>query len=290
MKLFLCKKNKRCPAQTKRPLKRRKHKLKKKTNTRKTYFPLQSIGKWKRQSGFAPKMIWKIDWFHREHKRTTNKESIKKSRKETLKNLPDWRKRKRNKKNHPAFRKNKRKEGKRLLINNIYFFILIYQNKKSKGNRTWTVKGNTKKGPMRDGTLTVARSQSRACNQTIAPHSTGRHHTPTQGCSRDTAEQGIDGKTPDHINHSCLNTRQIQNNTEYSQKKRLHESPQTGKGSRRHRQKSKSYTWQHRPSSSDFPKQKRKLRKKETEGTGSTVENQPAKNWQTKRNTKISTW
>lgn len=76
-------------------------------------------------------------------------------------------------------------------------------------------------------------------------HSTPLHRqtpdTPTQGCSRDTAEQGIDGKTPDQINHSYLNTRQIQNNTEYSQKKRLHESPQTGKGNRRHRQKSKSY-------------------------------------------------
>lgn len=149
----------------------------KKTNTRETYFPLQSIGKWKRQSGFAPKMIWKIDWFHREHKRTTNKESIKKIRKETLKNLPNWRKRKRNKKIHPGSRKNKRKEGKRLLINNIYFYILIYQNKKPKGNRTWTAKRNTKKGPMRDGTLTVARSQSRACNHAIVPHSTGRHQT-----------------------------------------------------------------------------------------------------------------
>ena len=76
-------------------------------------------------------------------------------------------------------------------------------------------------------------------------HSTPLHRqtpdTLPQGCSRDTAEQGIDGKTPDHINHSCLNTRQIQNNTEYSQKKRLHESPQTGKGNRRHRQKSKSH-------------------------------------------------
>ena len=107
--------------------------------------------------------------------------------------------------------------------------------------------------------------------QSLQPdHSTPLHRqtqdTPTQGCSRDTAEQGIDGKTPDHINHSCLNTRQIQNNTEHSQKKRLHESAQTGKGNRRHRQKSKSHPWQHRPSSSDSPKQKRKLRKKETEG------------------------
>lgn len=156
----------------------------KKTNTRETYFPLQSIGKWKRQSGFAPKMIWKIDWFHREHKRTTNKESIKKIRKETLKNLPDWRKRKRNKKIQPASRKNKRKEGKRLLINNIYFYILIYQNKKSKEKRTWTVKGNTKKGPMRDTTFSVGSSQGRACNNAIVPHSTGRHQT---RCLKDAA-------------------------------------------------------------------------------------------------------
>ena len=176
MKLFLCKKNKRCPAQTKRPLKRRKHKLKKKTNTRKTYFPLQSIGKWKRQSGFAPKMIWKIDWFHREHKRTTNKESIQKKRKETLKNLPDWKKRKRKKLTRHS-EKNKKKEGKRLLISNIYFYILIYQNKKSKENRTWTVKENIKKGPMRDGTFSVGSSQGRACNHAIVPHSTGRHQT-----------------------------------------------------------------------------------------------------------------
>lgn len=101
-----------------------------KKNTRETYFPLQSIGKWKRQSGFAPKMIWKIDWFHREHKRTTNKESIQKKRKETLKNLPD-RKKEKTKKTHPTFRKNKKKEGKRLPISNIYFYILIYQNKKN---------------------------------------------------------------------------------------------------------------------------------------------------------------
>lgn len=38
MKLFLCKKNKRCPAQTKRPLKRRKHKLKKKQTQEKHIF------------------------------------------------------------------------------------------------------------------------------------------------------------------------------------------------------------------------------------------------------------
>lgn len=107
----------------------------KKTNTRETYFPLQSIGKWKRQSGFAPKIIWKIDWFHREHKRTINKESIQKKRKETLKNLPDWKKRKRKKLTRHSEKKWE-KEGKRLLISNIYFYILIYQNKKSKENRT----------------------------------------------------------------------------------------------------------------------------------------------------------
>ena len=148
----------------------------KKTNTRETYFPLQSIRKWKRQSGFAPKMIWKIDWFHREHKRTTNKESIQKKRKETLKNLPDWKKRKRKKLTRHS-EKNKKKEGKRLLISNIYFYILIYQNKKSKENRTWTVKENTKKGPMRDGTFSVGSSQGRACNHAIVPHSIGRHQT-----------------------------------------------------------------------------------------------------------------
>lgn len=148
----------------------------KKTNTRETYFPLQSIRKWKRQSGFAPKMIWKIDWFHREHKRTTNKESIQKKRKETLKNLPDWKKRKRKKLTRHS-EKNKKKEGKRLLISNIYFYILIYQNKKSKENRTWTVKENIKKGPMRDGTFSVGSSQGRACNHAIVPHSTGRHQT-----------------------------------------------------------------------------------------------------------------
>lgn len=148
----------------------------KKTNTRGTYFPLKSIEKWKRQSGFAPKMIWKIDWFHREHKRTTNKESIQKKRKETLKNLPDWKKRKRKKLTRHS-EKNKKKEGKRLLISNIYFYILIYQNKKSKENRTWTVKENIKKGPMRDGTFSVGSSQGRACNHAIVPHSTGRHQT-----------------------------------------------------------------------------------------------------------------
>lgn len=148
----------------------------KKTNTRETYFPLQSIRKWKRQSGFAPKMIWKIDWFHRENKRTTNKESIQKKRKETLKNLPDWKKRKRKKLTRHS-EKNKKKEGKRLLISNIYFYILIYQNKKSKENRTWTVKENIKKGPMRDGTFSVGSSQGRACNHAIVPHSTGRHQT-----------------------------------------------------------------------------------------------------------------
>ena len=166
---------KRCPVQTNRPPKRRKHKLKK-TNTRKTYFPLQSIGKWKRESGFAPKMIWKIDWFHREHKRTTNKESIQKKHKEKLKNLPDW-KRENEKKLSRHSEKNKKKEGKHLLISNIYFYILIYQNKKSKENRTWTVKGNIKKGPMRDGTFSVGSSQGRACNHAIVPHSTSRHQT-----------------------------------------------------------------------------------------------------------------
>lgn len=166
---------KRCPVETNRPPKRRKQKLKK-TNTRETYFPLQSIRKWKRQSGFAPKMIWKIDWFHREHKRTTNKESIQKKRKETLKNLPDWKKRKRKKLTRHS-EKNKKKEGKRLLISNIYFYILIYQNKKSKENRTWTVKGNIKKGPMRDVTFSVGSSQGRACNDAIVPHSTSRHQT-----------------------------------------------------------------------------------------------------------------
>ena len=119
----------------------------KKTNTRETYFPLQSIGKWKRQSGFAPKMIWKIDWFHREHKRTTNKESIQTIRKETLKNLPDWRKRKRNKKIHPASRKNEKKEGKRLLTSNIYFYILIYQKKKHERWREIPKKTDARRHP-----------------------------------------------------------------------------------------------------------------------------------------------
>ena len=170
----------------------------KKTNTRETYFPLQSIGKWKRQSGFVPKMIWKIDWLHREDKRTTNKEIIKKIRKETLKNLPDWRKRKRNKKIHPASRKNKRKEGKRLLINNIHFYILIYQNKKIKRKQNMNREGKYQK-------RTDARRHPYSCQipkQSLQPdHSTPLHRqtqdTPTQGCSRDTAEQGIDSKTPD---------------------------------------------------------------------------------------------
>lgn len=73
--------------------------------------------------------------------------------------------------------KNKKKEGKRLPISNIYFYILIYQNKKTKEKRTWTVKENTQKGAIRDGTFSVGSSQGRACNHAIVPHSTGRHQT-----------------------------------------------------------------------------------------------------------------
>lgn len=148
----------------------------KKTNTRETYFPLQNIGKWKRQSGFTPKMIWKIDWFHR----NTNAQQTKRAYRKNIKR--NWRtfpieKRENEKKSPGIQKKNKKKEGKRLPISNIYFYILIYQNKKSKENRTWTVKGNIKKGPMRDVTFSVGSSQGRACNHAIVPHSTGRHQT-----------------------------------------------------------------------------------------------------------------
>lgn len=47
---------------------------------------------------------------------------------------------------HPAFRKNKRKEGKHLLISDIYFYILIYQNKKIKRKQNMNGEGKYQKG------------------------------------------------------------------------------------------------------------------------------------------------
>lgn len=166
---------KRCPVQTNRPPQAKEAQIEKNKHKR-NIFSASKHRKMKTSKWICTKDDLKDYWFHREHKRTTNKESIQKKRKETLKNLPDWKKRKRKKISRHS-EKNKKKEGKRLPISNIYFYILIYQNKKSKEKRTWTVKGNTQKGPMRDVTFSVGSSQGRACNHAIVPHSTGRHQT-----------------------------------------------------------------------------------------------------------------
>lgn len=167
---------KRCPVQTNRPPKRRKHKLKKNKHKR-NIFSASKHRKMKTWKWICTKDDLK-DWLISSGTQTHNK--TKRAYRKNVKR--HWRtfpiEKRENEKNSPGIqKKNKKKEGKRLLISNIYFYILIYQNKKSKEKRTWTVKGNTQKGAMRDVTFSVGSSQGRACNHAIVPHSTSRHQT-----------------------------------------------------------------------------------------------------------------
>lgn len=187
---------KRCPVQTNRPPKRRKHKLKKNKHKR-NIFSASKHRKMKTSKWICTKDDLK-DWLIPSGTQTHNKQrEHTKKRKEKLKNFPDW-KRENEKKLTRHSEKNKKKEGKGLPISNIYFYILIYQNKKIKRKQNMNGEGKYQK-------RTDARRHLFSWQfprQSLQPcHSTPLHRqtpdTPTQGCSRNKAEQGIDNKIPD---------------------------------------------------------------------------------------------